>query len=73
MDAVLLTDKHLAVMEATTLEKRFKLKITEITSASIKGSGGHPTPLLFLSLWPASLSCPSYSRYYPRPLPACFP
>jgi hypothetical protein len=40
MDAVLLTDKHLAVMESTTLEKRFKLKISEIASVSIKGSGG---------------------------------
>ena len=67
MDAVLLTDKHLAVMEATTLEKRFKLKMSEIASTSIKGSGGEPLlSLVPSSLCRASLACPSLLRSFPR-------
>jgi hypothetical protein len=39
LDALLLTDKHLAVMQECTLEKRFRHKITDIASAATKGTG----------------------------------
>jgi hypothetical protein len=39
MEAVLLTDKRLVVMQSTTLEKRFKHNLDDIASASTKGNG----------------------------------
>ena len=39
MEAILLTDQTLAVMQVCTLERRFKVKVAEIESAVTKGSG----------------------------------
>jgi hypothetical protein len=39
MEDVLLTDKHLVVMQTTTLEKRFKHSLFDIASACTKGNG----------------------------------
>ena len=39
MEDVLLTDKHLVVMQTTTLEKRFKHGLSDIVSACTKGNG----------------------------------
>lgn len=39
MEAVLVTDKRLVVMEVCTLEVRFKVKMSDISSARTQGSG----------------------------------
>ena len=54
MDAVLLTDKHLAVMQMSTLEPRFKLKISEVSGAATKGNS------VLVSVKPPSASSTKY-------------
>jgi len=53
-DALLLTDKHLAVMEGTTLETRFKMKVCDIGAAATRGSG------VLVTLKPPSSSSSKY-------------
>ena len=54
MDAVLLTDKHLVVIDEHSLEKRFKVNISDISAATTKGTG------VLICIKPPTLSSSKY-------------